>query len=119
MMVTHDCGCLPVTENSDGTGRLIGVITDRDICCRGVATGMDPASGMVGQCMSTDPACAQVDMSMEECERMMQAHQVRRIPVVGADGSCIGMISQADIALSAANNDVANVVRRISQPTTA
>ena len=117
MMAEHDCGCLPITENSDGSGRVVGVITDRDMAVRCIAHGMDPNTTLVSHGMTADPMCARPDMSLEECERMMAEQQVRRIPVCGADGSCIGMVSQADVALSAPGQDVANVVRNISRPT--
>jgi CBS domain-containing protein len=116
MMVEHDCGCLPVTENADATGRIVGVVTDRDMAVRSIAHGMDPNSTLVSQCMTADPSCARPEMSLEECERMMSAHQVRRIPVCGADGSCVGMVAQADLALSAPGQEVANVLRNLSKP---
>lgn len=115
-MVTHDCGCIPLTENADGSGRVVGVVTDRDIACRVVAEGMDIRNTTAGQCMTADPTCVREDTSVEECEAIMQDLQVRRVPVLGRDGSCVGMISQADIALSRGSNDVAEVVRSVSRP---
>ncbi|MGV3614589.1 MAG: CBS domain-containing protein [Fimbriimonas sp.] len=116
MMVEHDCGSLPVAENRDGSGRIVGMITDRDMAVRCIAHGMDPNTTQVGQCMSADPVCARPEMSLEECERMMSQHQVRRIPVCGADGSCVGMVAQADLALSAPGQEVAMVLRDLSKP---
>lgn len=117
MMVEHDCGSLPVTENADGSGRLIGMITDRDMVVRCIAHGMDASSTNVGQCMSADIVCCNPDMSLEECEHMMAIHQVRRIPVCDESGACIGMVAQADIALTAPSQQVATVLRQLSKPT--
>jgi CBS domain-containing protein len=116
LMLKNDCGCIPVTENTDGSGRVIGLITDRDITCRAVANGMDPNTTTVGECMSPGVMSVRPGMSVKEAERIMQDMQVRRVPVVGEDGSCIGMISQADIALATSNDELANVVKNVSKP---
>lgn len=116
MMVEHDCGSLPVTANADGSGRLIGMITDRDMVVRCIAHGMDGNNTTVGQCMSADVVCARPEMSLEECEQMMAVHQVRRIPVCDESGSCIGMVAQADVALSAPSQQIATVLRQLSKP---
>lgn len=116
LMVKNDCGCIPVTENADGTGRVVGVITDRDIACRAVANGMDPNSTMVGQCMTAQPMTVRPGMSLSEAERIMREMQVRRIPVVGEDGSCMGMVAQADIAMAAPSEELATMVKGVSRP---
>lgn len=116
MMLKNDCGCIPVTENSDGSGRVVGLITDRDIACRAVANGMDPTTTKVGECMSGGVMGVHPGMPVKEAERIMQDMQVRRVPVLGHDGSCMGMISQADIALTTTDNEVVNVVKNVSKP---
>jgi CBS domain-containing protein len=114
-METHDCGCLPVVAN--GSGRIVGVITDRDIALRGVGRGKLPQSH-VSDIMSAEPACCHPVDDVETVQRIMAERQVRRVPVVDDDGMCVGMIAQADLALhDLPDKDVARTVERISEPT--
>jgi len=59
------------------------------------------------------------DMSVEECSRIMEENKIRRVPVVDADGSCCGIVALADIALHARRSVVAEVVKEVSEPTSA
>lgn len=114
LMVEHDCGILPVVNDFDSM-RLIGVITDRDITCKSVAAGMDPNTARVSQCMTAAPARVHPDDSLEQLEAIMADIQVRRVPVVNEAHSCVGIVSQADIALAAPGH-VAAVVTEVSKP---
>lgn len=116
LMLKNDCGAIPVTENEDGSGNVVGVITDRDIVCRAVAKGMDVNLTTVDQCMTPSPATVSPGTNLKEAERTMSELRVRRIPVVSEGGVCVGMLSQADIALTAPNDDLAEVVKKVSQP---
>ena len=117
MMEENDCGCIPVVE--DGESRfLVGVITDRDLALRGVARGRSPETP-VKELMSTDVSAVQPDDSVDRVEELMADLQVRRVPVIDADGCCVGIIAQADLALEdelASDADVGQVVERISEP---
>ena len=114
LMERHDCGCLPVVDN--GTGRLVGVITDRDIAIRAVGHGKLPQSH-VGDIMSTDLVCCHPVDDSEAVQRIMAERQVRRVPVVDDDGICVGIIAQADLALhNLPDHDVAQTVEKISEP---
>ena len=117
MMVDNDCGEIPVVENEE-TKLPIGVITDRDIVCRTVARGLNPLDLTVADCMSKPCVTVTPDMSVEECSRIMEGNQIRRVPVVDADGSCCGIVALADIALHAPHS-VAAVVKEVSEPTAA
>src|SRR5207247_4168321 len=79
--------------------RLIGMITDRDFCCSVVADGLDPKKTTIEQFISMNPISCRDGENIEKCERLMQDHQVRRIPVVDSDDKVIGIVSQADLAL--------------------
>jgi YHS domain-containing protein len=57
------------------------------------------------------------DTSVEDCCHAMETHQIRRVPVVDAGGSCCGIVSQADLALRMANGRSADVVKEISRHT--
>ncbi|MEO7190755.1 MAG: CBS domain-containing protein [Vicinamibacterales bacterium] len=114
MMLEHNCGEIPVIETA-GERRLIGVITDRDIVCRGVARGHDPNEATAASCMSQPPVTVTTDTSLTECCQIMEAHQIRRVPVVDQRGACCGIVAQADIAARASAEDTADLVRKVSE----
>jgi CBS domain-containing protein len=66
--------------------------------------------------MSSPVLTVTPETSVEECGNLMEAHQVRRIPVVDQSGSCCGMVAQADLALNAPKQVVAEVVQEVSEP---
>jgi len=114
-MVEHDCGEIPVVRSrSDKT--LVGVVTDRDIVCRLVAQGTNPVGESAESAMSTPVISVRETTPLEECARLMEAHQIRRVPVVNGGGMCCGIISQADIATNASRKIVADLVKDVSQP---
>ena len=118
LMDQHDCGCLPVVEDTE-TNRLVGVVTDRDLAVRALAKNKGPET-KVRDVMSTEPTCCTPDDDVEQVETIMTERQVRRVPVVDQSGCCVGMIAQADIARedrAASDREVGRVVERISEPT--
>lgn len=118
MMIDHDCGEIPVVENRE-SNLPIGVITDRDIVCRTVARGLNPLDLTVAECMSTPCVTVTPDMSVEECSKIMEENKIRRVPVVNAAGSCCGIVALADIALHARRNVAAEVVKEVSESSSA
>jgi CBS domain-containing protein len=119
IMKEEDVGIVPVVERVGGPetrGRLIGVITDRDIAIRHVAEGRgtdaavrDVMSGGVKTCSPND--------SVDTVMALMGSEQVRRVPIVDERGSLVGVVSQADLARSAADaKKVERTVEQISQP---
>jgi CBS domain-containing protein len=115
MMVDHDCGEIPVVESKE-TKLPIGVITDRDIVCRTIARGLNPLDLTVADCMSTPCVTVTPDMSVEECSRIMEENQIRRVPVVDGGGACCGIVALADLALHA-KGVAGEVVKEVSEPT--
>ncbi|HEY7634588.1 MAG TPA: CBS domain-containing protein [Gemmatimonadales bacterium] len=116
LMRDHDCGCIPVVEGE--SKRLVGVLTDRDIACRCVAEGTS-AETPVRNVMTTKPQCCHPEDDVAAVEQIMIEAQVRRVPVVDAKECCVGMIAQADLALSneaASDREVGRMVERISEP---
>ncbi|WP_371827029.1 CBS domain-containing protein [Microvirga sp. VF16] len=113
LMADKDCGELPVVDEQ---GRPIGVVTDRDICCRGLAEGKSPETP-VREVMSSPVVTVTPGTSLEDCCKTLEENQIRRVPVVDENGSCCGMVSQADIAQHAPENETARVVRDVSRPT--
>ena len=114
MMVKHDCGEIPVVENEQNM-KPMGVITDRDIACRVVATGKSPNQTRVRDAMSSPPVTVTPKTSIGECCRIMEENQIRRVPVVDQSGRCCGIVSQADIAKAAPTKQTAEVVKQVSE----
>ena len=112
LMVEADCGEIPVI---DASKRLIGVITDRDIVCRVVAKGKNPSSMTAGECMTEPVVVVTEDTPLASVMQVMEENQIRRVPVVDGSGCCCGIISQADVALSASENQVGEMVREVSK----
>lgn len=116
MMVDHDCGEIPVIDNQ--TNKVpIGVITDRDIVCRAVAQGRNPLDLKVSDCMSEPCVTVMPDTPLQECARILEDNQIRRVPVVDDNGRCCGIVSVADLALHARKEIAAEVVKEVSEPT--
>ncbi len=110
LMKSEDVGALPLVED----GRLIGVVTDRDLAVRVVAEGSGPDTP-VSKIASKDIVTIDPQQNLEEAARLMAEHQVRRLPVVEEDGRLIGMLAQADVAKSGHDTLTGDVVQKISQ----
>lgn len=94
LMQRLDVGCLPVTL----AGRVVGLITDRDIACRIVAEGQDPEVVKAGAVMSEKVVSCTEDQTLDEAAEIMEASGVRRLPVLDKEGQIAGLLSVDDIA---------------------
>jgi CBS domain-containing protein len=108
-------GSLPVIRDQQSR-QLVGMVTDRDICCSVVADGLDPRNTSIEKYISADLVTCRDDDNLDKCEQAMQEHQIRRIPVVDDEGRCIGIVSQADLALKDKPEKVSRTVAEISKP---
>ena len=119
LMKEEDVGIVPVVERVGGAetrGRLVGVVTDRDIAIRHVAEGRT-SDTPVRDVMSGGVKTVTLDDSVETVMELMGREQVRRIPVVDERGSLVGVVSQADLARKAKDSaKVEKTVEQISQP---
>ena len=113
LMLERDCGAIPVV---DEMGRPIGVITDRDITCRTVAQGINPLDQKVGDVMTSPVDTVSEHTGLEDCCEIMERDQIRRLVVVNRDGTCCGIVAQADIARYGDDQHTAEVLQEISQP---
>jgi CBS domain-containing protein len=86
-MADHDCGEIPVVGPGDSR-KPLGLVTDRDITCRAVAQGRNPLELAAKDCMSSPVVTVTTETPIEECCRTMEQNQVRRIPVIDAQGEC-------------------------------
>lgn len=110
LMRDGDMGSMPVTEN----GKLIGIVTDRDIVVRAVAEGKDSET-KVSDVMTTEVFSVKADDFAFEAIRLMGDKQVRRIPVINEAGELEGIIAMADVALETEDErEIAETLEEIS-----
>jgi CBS domain-containing protein len=87
-------GMLPVCQDA----RVVGVVTDRDICCRGLAKGGNPKTTTARQIMTSDVAFCREDQDSTEAARIMRTKHVRRLVVVDRNHAVVGLFSVDDLA---------------------
>lgn len=108
-----DIGFIPVVED----GRVVGTVTDRDICVRAVAEDQAPASGEVRSVMSAHCVCCSEDQDSEAAARLMAENRVRRLPVLDRAENLVGVLSLGDLAHRAqAEGDVGQAMGSIAEP---
>jgi CBS domain-containing protein len=101
LMWERDCGCLPVVADGEGA-RLVGMITDRDICMSAFLQGRNLKELPVVAAMAPAVRVCRPEDTIREAENVMATAGVRRLPVVDPDGQLVGLLSMADIARHAA-----------------
>lgn len=112
-MAEEDAGALPVCDTS---GKLTGMVTDRDLAVKVLAKGGDPDSARVGELTKAQPEVVTIgaDDSIEEALRTMASHQVRRLPVIDGD-QMVGIVAQADLARALPAEKAGELLEAISQ----
>ncbi|MCW5694068.1 MAG: CBS domain-containing protein [Pseudolabrys sp.] len=112
LMVSLDAGVLPVGEQ----GRLVGMITDRDIAVRAVAQGMGPET-KVRDVMTSELMYCFEDQEIDEVTDNMGDLQLRRLPVLDREKKLVGIISLGDVAFEQGGGDgIGNALGAISTP---
>ena len=96
-------GMLPVVED----GKVLGVITDRDIVIRAVAREADPASTAVGDCLSGDAIVAHPEWTTDRAMQTMAQAQVGRLPVLDDEERLVGVVTLSSMAFRAPDRDEA------------
>jgi CBS domain-containing protein len=109
-MAAEDVGSLPVIHE----GKLVGMVTDRDLVLKVVARDVDPHKMIVGEVCSESPVTAKPDDALDDALRQMAKNQVRRLPVA-EDGRLVGILAQADVARTAAPESTGRLVEEISE----
>jgi CBS domain-containing protein len=94
VMRDSDIGDVIVIEG----GSVCGIVTDRDIVVRGIASGKDPATTLLGEICSKDVTTVSSDTPVEEAVRLMRDRAMRRLPVVDGDRP-VGVVSLGDLAV--------------------
>ncbi|NOQ00107.1 MULTISPECIES: CBS domain-containing protein [Mycolicibacterium] len=105
-------GALPICGDDD---RLHGMVTDRDIVIKCLASGDDPATTTAGQLAQGSPYYVSADADIEEMLLVMEEHQVRRLPVID-NHRLVGIVSEADIARHLPEHSIAEFVKTICAP---
>ena len=117
IMQQRGIGVLPVVQDPF-TPRLVGVITDRDLCLHVVAGGRDPADVGIRECMNDDPICCALEDDVRYALELMEEHRVRRLPVLNAKHEVAGILSLSDLVGkgSIGSCEIATALRTINEP---
>jgi CBS domain-containing protein len=112
VMSEQDTGVLPVGEND----RLVGMVTDRDLAVRALASGKDPSKTKLREVMSGEPRYVFEDDPVERAAASMAEQQVRRMPVLNRDKRLVGIVSVGDLAREALGAAAGQAMSGISRP---
>ena len=113
LMKQHNVGSIPVCSNN----MVSGIVTDRDIALRAVASGQDSSQTTVSNIMTSNPTVGNPEMDVHEAAEIMSKEQIRRLPIV-ENNSLVGIVSLGDISLEPILSDNAqDALKSISQPT--
>ena len=113
LMKTLDIGVLPICDG----GRLIGILTDRDIVVRGTADGFHPETMSAREVMTPGVVYCFEDQEVTEAGRIMKEKQIRRLPVLNREKQLVGIISVGDLAGGGGDKKLAGeTLQEISEP---
>jgi CBS domain-containing protein len=111
LMCEHDIGAIPIGEND----RLIGMVTDRDIVCKGLAEeSFDLRQATARDVMTAGIHCCREDDDLAQAVRHMEELKVRRLPVVNKNKRMVGILSLGDISRSAPSDMLSDCVKSVS-----
>ena len=102
VMWETDCGAVPVVDDSQ---RVVGIVTDRDICMAAYTRGQPLHAIPVEATMSRDVMACAGDDEVDFAERAMRERRVRRLPVVDKDWRLVGILSLNDLAREAVHDN--------------
>jgi CBS domain-containing protein len=111
LMREHDIGCVPIGEDD----QLVGMVTDRDIVCKGLAgNSFDAGRATARDVMTQGIHCCREDDDLSKAMHHMEKLQVRRLPVINKSKRMVGIISLGDVGRSASNELLSEYVRNVS-----
>jgi CBS domain-containing protein len=111
LMRSHDIGAIPIGEND----RLIGMVTDRDIVCKGLADdSLDVRRMTARDVMTGGIHCCREDDDLAKAVKHMEGLQVRRLPVINKSKRMVGILSLGDLGQSAPGSLLTEWVKSIS-----
>ncbi len=111
LMCDHDIGSIPIGEDD----RLIGMVTDRDIVCKGLARdGFNASRATARDVMTNDIHCCREDDDLAKALRHMEELKIRRLPVINKSKRMVGMLSLGDISHMAPSDLLSKTVKSVS-----
>jgi CBS domain-containing protein len=111
LMREHDIGCVPIGEDD----QLVGMVTDRDIVCKGLASNnFDSGRAMARDVMTEGIHCCREDDDLAKAMHHMEKLQVRRLPVINKSKRMVGIISMGDVGRSASGEMLSEYVKGVS-----
>src|SRR5258705_10893217 len=111
LMREHDIGCVPIGEDD----RLIGMVTDRDIVCKGLASNeFDAARAMARDVMTAGIHCCRADDDLAKAVHHMEKLELRTLPVINQSKRMVGIISLGDVSHSASGELLSECVKSVS-----
>ena len=111
IMRDEDIGSIPIGEND----RLIGMVTDRDIVIKGLIDGIDVATLTARDVMSGPILYCRADEEVEDAVRLMEEHEVRRLPVIDENKRMVGILALGDISSFAGRDIAGEVIKAVSE----
>lgn len=108
-MRDENIGCLPVGEND----RLIGMITDRDLACRAIAEGADPATTTARDVMTRGISYCFENDNLSEAVQLMEEKRIHHMPVLSSQKRMVGILSLSDLALKGPQ-DLSHEISRLA-----
>jgi CBS domain-containing protein len=109
LMREMNVGALPVCDSSN---RMTGMVTDRDIVVKCIASGQDPTKVTAGELAEGTPRWIDADADVKDALQAMKTHQIRRLPVI-ENKKLVGMISECDIARHLPEREVHAFAERV------
>ena len=111
LMRAHDIGCIPIGEDD----KLVGMVTDRDIVCKGLAgNGFDARRAKASDVMTEGIHCCREDDDLAKAVHHMETLKVRRLPVINKSKRMVGMISLGDVSHSTSGDLVSSYMKSVS-----
>ena len=111
LMRDHDVGAIPIGEND----RLVGMVTDRDIVCKGLAQDNFNASSTTARdVMTAEIHCCRDDDDLAKAVRHMDELKVRRLPVINKSKRMVGILSLGDVSHSASADLLMECIKSVS-----
>jgi CBS domain-containing protein len=111
LMRDHDIGAIPIGEND----RLIGMVTDRDLVCRGLAQGGDANKLTARDVMSKGIVYCNENADLGEAARLMQVNKIRRMPVINSAKRMVGMLAIGDLTHASPRTLASEVMTAVSE----
>jgi CBS domain-containing protein len=112
LMRDHNIGAIPIGEND----RLVGMVTDRDLVCRGLASGLDLTKATARDVMSKGIFYCKDTQEVADAARTMEQNKVRRLPVIDDSKRLVGILSVGDISRTGEHALCGEIVQAAARP---